>query len=591
MFLTRIAERARRDDGVAMVAVVALVAVMVVVTAAVATSVTSAQSFTSSTEASVQSQSAAEAGIAAARAGLIAGTCGSRGAVYSSGAGTTPAYSAKIYTSTDGTTWSGSPNCPASIAVGVKIVSTGYAVTDALGGVSNGDETVIEAILSSEAVTTSIVPSGPAIFAYSSNGFGGGGQLLSEDGGDASVMVKQGDVNCDGGASGDVDMVVQNGNLTVAAGCNITGDIWASGTVTMPGGPDVGGNVVGSALNLSGGSKVHGSVWVTGAITMSGNPTIGGNASGASLDNSNGTINGNVVVTGNASLAGGGSKVNGNITAKNLTFGSSGTVGGSAWIFQATTVTWGSRINGYLTTKTFSKVSNDQSVGDVVGHLPISYSPGTSSPLATNGTAPPSPIVPAWYDFTFQAAHWTGFAVIAISGTTCSYNQLQAAVNAMAGQPGVIDARACTNGVKIGGSDKLTFTSDLAIITNKFDFGGGGGFRNANAKRLWLITPDTVANSQPNCPAGGGFDISGGFDFSSTLDVMIYTPCQVNLASGTAFHGQVFSGKASVSGGAQLTYAPVGLPGVDLNTGTSTVATHTEADRSVVSQRIIDDTP
>jgi hypothetical protein len=66
---------------------------------------------------------------------------------------------------------------------------------------------------------------------------------------------------------------------------------------------------------------------------------------------------------------------------------------------------------------------------------------------------------------------------------------------------------------------------------------------------------------------------------------MMYSPCAVAVASGTTFTGQVFAGQASIDGGSTITYQAIGLPGYDLNSGTRTTSTSTEADRSLLSQR------
>ena len=82
MFLTRLTRtfasiRSLRSDeaGVALAAVLAFMAAGVLFSAIIAGSVVFAYQFTSSTRSGIQAQASAEAGIAAARAGLIGGTC------------------------------------------------------------------------------------------------------------------------------------------------------------------------------------------------------------------------------------------------------------------------------------------------------------------------------------------------------------------------------------------------------------------------------------------------------------------------------------------------------------------------------------
>src|SRR5690606_34079639 len=158
---------------------------------------------------------------------------------------------------------------------------------------SGRDETTLELVLSAASVPTSIDASGPAIYAYNSSGFGGGGKLISVDGSSPEILIKEGDVTCTGGASGQADIVVNNGNLTVSSGCSISGNVWASGRVIMPGGPNVGGNVVANAITISGGSQVGKSVWVHQDATLSGGAGIAGDVTAGSMSfTSGGTVGG-----------------------------------------------------------------------------------------------------------------------------------------------------------------------------------------------------------------------------------------------------------------------------------------------------------
>ncbi len=267
MFLTRIARIARsaqlaRDErGVALAAVLIFMAAGVVLSATVASSVVAGLQFSSSTRADVQSQAAAEAGIAVARASLIEGDC-SGSALYSSAgtldnANTTsvdeskPAYDAQIQFSTDdGDTWIN--GCPLSTQQAARIVSTGYAVTPGLPGDQTGDSTVVEARLSTIQNQATLNPSGPAVYSYSTSGFGGSGKLISSGGLDTSIMIRSGNVNCDGGANGAADLVVKSGNFTAGGSCVITGNVWVNGSATLSGGAKVNGSLTAGSVDSSG---------------------------------------------------------------------------------------------------------------------------------------------------------------------------------------------------------------------------------------------------------------------------------------------------------------------------------------------------
>lgn len=590
MLLTRIMRRIRREEhGAAMAAVIGLMSFSLLTSALVVSSVITSTSYTTTARAGIESQAAAEAGIAAARAGLIAGTCAAEGHSYES---LTPEYLATIWIPS-GSDWV--RGCPAGTAIPVRILSTGWAQAEGVVGASGRDVAHIEVVLSAASVPTTIDAGGPAVFAYESDGFGGGGQLVSAGVDDASIMVKHGDVDCNGGAAGDADIVVQNGDLKVSGGCVLTGNAWVSGRVTMPGGPDIGGSVIADALTISGGSKVLGNVWVDKDVTTSGGISINGNITAASLSSGGGTFGGDVQVSGAAVFnGGGGHTIKGNLTAASFTTGNGGTVEKNAWIYGATSTNWGALIKGNLTTKSLSKPSSMTFVQGTTTIVPGGPGP---SPYATNTARPSWPIVPEWVDFDYDFADWTGFGEVVISSSgTCSYSQVLAAVNSLGGQPGVVNALGCANGISIGGNNKVTLYSDVAIISNKFSFGGSGGFEySANfdastTHRLWLITPDNTPDLAPTCVTGdNSFSVSGGFSFSPNLRVMMYTPCKISLASSTNFIGQVFSGKAGIAGGAHLGFVAIGLPGYDLDTGLPTTTASTEADRTIVSFRNVEE--
>ena len=101
MLLTRLQTSFRRlreeDHGAGLAAVIGLLAVSLLTTSLVATSVVRATEYTTLTRAGVQSQAAAEAGVAAARAGLLTGTCAAEGNSYESIPGAVPEYVATVW--------------------------------------------------------------------------------------------------------------------------------------------------------------------------------------------------------------------------------------------------------------------------------------------------------------------------------------------------------------------------------------------------------------------------------------------------------------------------------------------------------------
>ncbi|UYN83282.1 MAG: hypothetical protein KIT89_11355 [Microcella sp.] len=536
MFLTNLVRRVRSDDhGVALASVIGMMAVGLILTAVISTTVVSSVSFTSLTRAGVQSQAGAEAGVAAARAGLVAGTCVVNGGVYENVPGEEPVFEATIWLETP-SGWT--RGCPTNTSTQVRILSTGFASETGAGQSSARDEAQLEAVLGSVTGTGGIFPSGPAIYAYSASGFGGSGTLLAVDGSSPSVLVKQGNVTCSGASGGDADWVVDNGNLTISGSCHIAGNAWASGFTTMSGGVRVNGNLVSNGIDVSGSSVVQGNAWSTTGITLSG----------------------------------GGTTIGGNASANALTMNSSTRIGGNAWVATNTYMTWGSQIGGRLTTQSRTGPSG------TVGSLSLIPAGPGPSPYLT----PPRPFVPDWVDYRFDPDLWPGFTVVTLSGA-CNYGTFNTALATIGSSQGVIDARGCTNGEFNPGSwQKLNLVNDVAIIANRFTMNGSAGFTATNDVRLWLITPDTVIDGLPTCPSGASFTIGGSFTFSTPISTLIYTPCDANIASGLRIKGQLFAGEVSVGGAAQISYDPIGIPGVNLSTGEQSAGGTSESDRQVL---------
>ncbi len=560
-----------QERGAAMIAVIGLMLVGMLVTSLILSSTVTGLGSTTSTRAGVQSQAAAAAGVDVALAAVTAGT--SCSPTYSST--TAPVYSASLsYTTAStisiATAWVS--GCPTASAQFVKIVSTGSAVSRGVAGNTTGDTKLIEAIYNRVLATPPIGPSGPAIYSYSSQYYGGSGTLVSRDGtNDANVMVKTGDVSCSGGAASQGDLVVNSGNVTLSGSCGVLGNLWASGTgkgaINLSGGVAIGGNAVGNSLTVNSG-KINGSVWTSGTTSLS-SAVVGGGVTvtaGAFSSGGSNSIGTDLWSSGAANVTNG-DAVKGNATAQTLAL-NGGNIGTStsnrAWARGSVTgVSWYS-IKAALTAQSVQSGVTAQG-----GVTVVPGGPG-AGPAAT--ATPAAPSVPDWINFAYSKSDWSGFSEYVL-GSTCDFNALTTAVNSFAGGKGIIDARACTSPLVESTYQQLVLSNDLVIIsTLGFNLGSGGGFTSSSAHKLWLITPDTTVESPtaPTCPSGSSVNVTGNFYFSPNLSTIIYSPCKVYIGSGINFYGQVFAGGASIDGSAHLYYSPVGLPGYDLSTGAST---------------------
>jgi cytoskeletal protein CcmA (bactofilin family) len=624
----------KKDDGMAMVAVIGLMSVGLLLTSLILGSIVGGMGFTSATVAGVQSQASAEAGIAAATVGLQSGTCTFVGGVYQSAEGESPAYVAKIYSADSAGNWTQS--CPISGTTQIKIVAEGTAESLGVANQSGGDHTFVEARFENVAVPSTVLELGPAVYAYSSVGYSGSGTLIDPDGSGASVMVRTGNVTCNGGSSAAADLVVNNGDLSIVSGCVINGNVWASGKVTITGGTVVTGNIVASNVQISSGPNIGGSIWSSGPLSIA-NTTL---QNGASVIANGATtltgvnVPGSVYTTGKLTIDGS-TPIGGNVIANEVVVNNSGgKVSGTIWSATSFTSTWSAMQNNIyakdinlgggnftglaVATNTFKQESWQTVNGSVKAKTIVNANitingnadavtfpnPTTVKGTRTNLTAAPtiptappaapvaapSPMVPAWPDYTYQASDWGGYTFVTVAAP-CGVAQFNAAIASLSGQKGVLDARACASPLTIGtcGGCDVNIVNDTAIFARAFNFGGSLAFKANTEQKLWFVTEDTVAGTSPSCTGTGvgNFVLGGGMTFSTKLEVMVYTPCQANIGSGIKMTGQIFAGSTAISGAAQISYRAVGLPGVDLSTGTSSSTTTPEATWTLQSTRNI----
>jgi hypothetical protein len=530
MLLKRLTAARRGEDGSALATVIGVFGVLSIASLAIAGAAVHGLAQTSSTRASVQAEAAAESGIDYARAQLAAGSCAAAG--YSQ---TTPAHftvAVSYSTTSAGTSWT--PGCPSASARLVRTIATGYATSHGVAGASSGDVRYVEAQYPA-VVPQAITASGAAIYAYSSNSFGGSGSLSAPTGTVPTVEIKTGDVNCAGGSAVHGNIIAANGNLTLAGSCSVTGSAWSSGTLTASGGVTIGGNAV--AANVNSTIHISGSVWATNTATLGWSGPVDQNATAATLN-----------------LAG-------------------GTVAGSAWATGAASCASGDTMTGHLTARSTSSctASNFTKGASAIKIVPAGPGAGPA--------APAMPTVPGWIEFGYNPSAWTGFTIVTIA--SCDYSTVNNAIASLGTRPGIINAMACPSGFTADSYRSFALNSDVAIFARSFDLNGGsgsGGFTAASPHRLWLVAPDAnLTDGAPTCPSGSSFTIGGGFTLSSSatssnIHAMIYTPCLVKLASGVHWFGQIFAGSADIDGGANIAYAPLGLPGYNLDTGSSTAS-------------------
>ena len=320
----------------------------------------------------------------------------------------------------------------------------------------------------------------------------------------------------------------------------------------------------------------HGDAICNGSVIVSTDLTVSSDlivADGALEVNGSCQVTGNVWTSEGTTVAGSG-QVGGNVTTAVLHLSGSAIIHGDAWSSGAASLGASTSIGGHLTAKSVT------GGGSTAGGRTITE-PAEPGP----GPTPKSAIVgPDWVDFSYEATDWTGFHATTIA-SECDFTAVKAAADSLATAPGIIDARGCSAGVHMIGSEKLVLQNDLVIVANSFAFGNSAQFNSSTEVNLWLITPDETDDGEPTCLSGGGSAVGESFIAGTQVTAMLYSPCGVTLGGSAQWRGQVYSGTVSIGGSAILHYVPIGLPGVNLSTGDSSDGTG-DSGSSLLGQRI-----
>src|SRR5690606_2477762 len=171
--------------------------------------------------------------------------------------------------------------CPAETSSEVRIVATGKAATPGLTFTA-GDESSEQALYISSG--SGVPASGAALYAYSAAGFGNAGSLVSLDGSEATVHIKDGDVSCSNTADLPDGFVVANGSLTISNQCSISGSVWVSGDLVISNSIVVGGNAVAGNLRMSNTSRISGTAWIHGHTRLTNSSRVNGMLTTKTID-------------------------------------------------------------------------------------------------------------------------------------------------------------------------------------------------------------------------------------------------------------------------------------------------------------------
>ena len=503
-------------------AVLGVMAVTVVIGMTITAATINGLGVTSSSRASVQARAAAEAGVDVAVAGLhTTGSCAAVSNVYKSAVGAVPSYRATIEYQAGGAWIAG---CPTTTSSQVRIISTGDAQARGVAGAASGDSERVEALydyIPAYPGIPQIGLTGAAIYAKTfvatHNQFGLVDPIIT-DSILADVQVGTGDIDIDCKTNGGIAGSVMTGDGSVILqNCNVTGSIHSSKNVTLTGGT-VTGDVI-AAGTVAVGGTVNGSIWSGGNTTVTSS-----------------TVRQTIIVAGTA--------------ASNVTVTAGSTVMGDVLSSGTATVATGA-VQGTVRTG--------------VGGL----------------TPPPAPVIPSWVDVPYpygysalassQAALWfasstwkaQGYVEKSFTGD-CSMKNADSAWLSLIVVPTVVNALSCPNGVRTENNlNPITLNANVAIIAKSFDIDKLKATGIGTPRKLWLIVPDNLANGQPTCSAPGDVRLNNETDTEASLAVLVYSPCKIVIDRNN-WRGQLYGAQVQFNQQAQMNFAPVGIPGLNL---------------------------
>jgi hypothetical protein len=394
------------------------------------------------------------------------------------------------------------------------------AVTLTSVGTANGTSTSVQTVYSlvaetREEVDPSLTPVGLVLYDGSTMGQV---SLVAHGGKEPQVVSVKGPFGCRLGIPGNL---IVGGDVTSSDGCNVTGDIYAAGTITFNGGA----------------TTVRGDILAAGTGTSKINSTIGSATAGAPLSN--------VRVNGDLDLLWSGAPMHANATSRGGVTVNSRVVEGSVT----------------LPTGKTPSINGGRIVGGVVNSGSID--------------AVPPPPIPAWFDYQFKPSDWPGAAILTLrssgtgAGTCASFNSSpnQGWVD-LANYTGtvVVDARLCTELTSNNGGQPAPSlkASNVVILAKKFNL----GFLTMRAApgatpKVWFITEDASADAKPSCPLGStapNFVIN-----HSNLEgvrSLIYTPCRVDVSGGGVLLGSLYTNGFDSGGQFTIKGELMSLPGM-----------------------------
>jgi len=100
-------------------------------------------------------------------------------------------------------------------------------------------------------------------------------------------------------------------------------------------------------------------------------------------------------------------------------------------------------------------------------------------------------------------------------------------------------------------------------VTQQFTVTSGDGSNH----KLWIIVP----YSAPATGSRGLDSNSTNITFDANTEAFLYAPGSVTMNPHGNYRGQIYGGTVDLKNDSDMTYEFVGVPGVDLSAGTSSI--------------------
>lgn len=557
--LTRLVRRvtAREDRGSAIVNVLVLMIVTSIVAVGIGTSVIVSGDVTMTTTQDVRADAAADAGIDYARAQIVSGDPGCDTDGWDQ-RNQTPSFvvGEPRYFAADGITELACTTPLLSTVAYARVVSTGYSSATSSASTQVGAEFEV-----TPATPAASEGTGPAAYVY------GGGSInaftisvpagVTEPG---DLNIPTGNLNCSTVSTIQGSVIVSTGTATLSNACRINGNLEAKGDINLKNTSRVGGHVHSSTGKV----KIDGSSVVVGSDVKA----------GGSIDGiAGGSVGGSVLGVGSQSWSF--NPTNATV-AGNITIGGTLTTWGYAWNVPSASAPDYEKAAYHLTTTTHR-------VGGTIAQ--------NQTGLASQ--APVLPTVPQWGDWSnYSNAEWAehGFTtVLTWPSNACSVSsgppisdpsnavyQLMQQIRS-ATTPTVVNALGCSSvNFSLSAQLNLALKTDVVFVGRAFTLEGMTlNSADSTDRNVYFLIPDSLtavapATPVPNCGYSGcAFATNNAVTVGSHLAAIVYTPGQVSLSNQTQWRGQLYANSLTVSSGDGLVFVPVGIPGMDLDSGSA----------------------